>query len=227
MTRAQSVGVGGRPAPRQILTDNVYETVKAMVMDHDIPPSARVNIDALARQLDVSQTPLREALARLESDGLVTKQPLRGYSTTPLLDRKSLEDLYELRLLIEPWAAAHAAELVTTEDKARLKDELATCKEAPPGSEYEEYKQLAAHDARLHDLIMEIAGNAAVREAFAHTHVHLHQYRLYYGSGIGMKALREHRQLVRAISAGDGDAAAAAMRGHLEAARDRLSEVLT
>src|SRR5262245_57795215 len=98
-----------RPAPRQILTDNVYEAIKALVMDHAIAPGARVNIDALARQLQVSQTPLREALARLESDGLVTKEPLRGYSAAPLMSWKQLDDLYGFRLLVEPWAAGSAA----------------------------------------------------------------------------------------------------------------------
>src|SRR3979409_183127 len=99
------------PLPRQILTDSVYEAVKELVMDQHIEPGARVNIDQLARELKVSPTPVREALARLEMDGLVIKEPLRGYSVTPMLDAKSFSDLYDVRRLLEPFAARRAAEL--------------------------------------------------------------------------------------------------------------------
>ena len=99
------------PLPRrQVLTDGVHEAIKALIMDQTIEPGARVSIDGLARRLGVSPTPVREALARLESAELVVKEPLRGYRTTPLLNRAELDDLYQFRLLIEPWAAARAAE---------------------------------------------------------------------------------------------------------------------
>ena len=77
-----SRGSAARLPQRQVLTDEVYETLKGMIMDSEIAAGARVNIDALARELRVSQTPIRESLARLESDGLVTKAALRGYSVS-------------------------------------------------------------------------------------------------------------------------------------------------
>jgi len=90
--RGLSDGAKVSVPPRQILTDGVYEAVKELVMDQHIEPRSRVNIDKLARDLGVSPTPVREALARLESDGLVIKEPLRGYSIAPLLDREAFED---------------------------------------------------------------------------------------------------------------------------------------
>src|SRR5229473_7360324 len=98
------------PPSRQTLTDSVYEAVMELVMDQHIEAGARVNIDLVARQLNVSPTPVREALARLEMDGLVVKEPLRGYSVTPMLDGKSFNDLYDVRRLLEPFAARRAAE---------------------------------------------------------------------------------------------------------------------
>ena len=70
---------------RQMLADDVYEAIKTMLMDHVIRPGARISIDGLAREFQVSSTPVREALARLESEGLALKEPLKGYRATPLL----------------------------------------------------------------------------------------------------------------------------------------------
>ncbi|MER6948263.1 GntR family transcriptional regulator [Nonomuraea sp. NPDC000554] len=208
---------------RTVLADSVYETVKALIMDHTLEPDAKINIDALTRLLEVSHTPVREALARLESDGLVVKLPLRGYSISPLLTRKEFEDLYELRLLLEPPSARRAAEAMTPEGRQALQEEMASCGEAPSGSHYEDYKAITAHDARLHDLIMALAGNAAIRLALERTHSHLHLFRLHYGSRIGSRALEEHQAIVTALVAGDPAEAESAMRTHLERARDRLS----
>src|SRR5207302_468801 len=77
---------------RQMLSDGVYEAIKRLLMEHTLPPASRVNIDQLARQLNVSPTPVREALARLEADALVVKEPLRGYTAAPLLDLRALEE---------------------------------------------------------------------------------------------------------------------------------------
>jgi DNA-binding GntR family transcriptional regulator len=98
-----------RTPRRSVLSDEIYEMIKRMIFDHEIAPDSRVNIDALAVQLDVSQTPVREALARLESDGLIAKEPLKGYKATALLSLKEFNDLFQFRLLIEPWAAEQAA----------------------------------------------------------------------------------------------------------------------
>ena len=83
-----------RAPRRSVLSDDIYEMIKAMIFDHEIAPGSKVNIDALAVQLDVSQTPVREALARLESDGLIAKEPLKGYKATALLSLKEFNDLF-------------------------------------------------------------------------------------------------------------------------------------
>jgi DNA-binding GntR family transcriptional regulator len=207
---------------RQVLADDVYEAVKALVMDHVIAPGARVSIDGLVRQLGVSQTPIREALARLESDGLVTKEPLRGYSATPLLTRSEVDDLFQFRLLVEPWAASRAAELAKRDDHARIAAEIASCPEAPPGDVYEAYKALAVHDGRFHTLLATLAGNHQLRMALERTHCHLHIFRLYSAGGGGTQTLAEHQRIAAAVTRGSPSAAAQAMREHLESARDRL-----
>lgn len=205
-----------------MLADDVYERLKTSLMDHAIAPGERMNIDGLGRTLGVSPTPVREALARLESEGLVTKEPLKGYSATPLLDRRQFEDLYELRLLLEPWAAAQASEQVTFADQGALERELASCPAAPAGTGYSDYRTLSAHDRRFHDLVAQLAGNAAVRSALDRTHFHLHVFRLYYRATMGDQALEEHERIVAAIRARDPRGSRDAMREHLEISRERL-----
>jgi DNA-binding GntR family transcriptional regulator len=218
---AETPRIAVRPS-RQVLADGVYEQVRALIMNHGIEPGARANIDELARELDVSGTPVREALARLESEGLVSRLPLRGYRVTELLTRKELEDVYGLRLLLEPPSAAAAARAMTPSFAEALSQELATCPSAPTGSTYEGYKALTAHDARLHELILRIAGNDAVAQAFARTHCHLHFFRLSYNQPFGEQTILEHRAIVSALATGDPAEASATMKYHLETARDRL-----
>lgn len=225
-TSARRDGTSVTPLPRrQMLADDVHEAIKVLIMDHAIEPGARVSIDGLARQLGVSPTPVREALARLESEELVVKEPLRGYRTTPLLDREQLADLYSFRMLIEPWAAARAAERADADGHRRIREEMASC-EAPSEGSYEAYKALALHDTRFHVLVAELSGSRQVRLAFERTHCHLHVFRLYYDRGIGVKTLDEHRAIADAVLTGDSRTAEAAMRTHLEAAyRERLRPV--
>ncbi|MFI6094437.1 GntR family transcriptional regulator [Lentzea sp. NPDC051213] len=207
---------------RRVLADDVYEQIRALIMGNGIEPGARVNIDEIARQLDVSPTPVRESLARLESEELVSRLPLRGYRVTELLNRKQVDDLYALRLLLEPPSAALAAGRMTPESELLIEEELATCPAAPADNAYDDYKNLTAHDQRLHELILRIAGNEAVLQSFAKTHCHLHLFRLNFQQPFGVQTITEHRAIVGALVARDEEAASRAMTAHLEIARNRL-----
>lgn len=210
--------------PRTPLADDVHEHLRAWIIDAVREPGVRLNVEAVARSLEVSPTPVREALVRLEAEGFVTKEPLRGWSITPPLDAKGLHDLYELRLLLEPWAASRATTRATDEDRARLRAELATCPSAPPEGGFADYRAIVEHDTRFHDLLLEISGNEEVRQAFTRTNCHLHVFRLTYGSRMGARALDEHRAIVEAVDAGDAAAAEQAMRVHLDRARSRIAD---
>ncbi|MCE4026254.1 GntR family transcriptional regulator [Microbacterium sp. Au-Mic1] len=208
------------------LGEDVYESIKQQIMSHAISPGARVNIDRLSRVLDVSQTPIRQALARLESEGLVEKQPSVGYSATQVLTRKELEDLYDFRLLTEPWAAARAAALRTGGTRESLETELAKIKDIQNAHPEDPLKTMLAHDARFHDLILSLAGNEVVRSALDRTHSHLHLFRLYSRDrGVDI-TVDEHVGIASAINAGDQPAAARAMREHIESSRARTIQML-
>lgn len=239
-----------RPS-RSVLSDETHDAIRAMLLNHTIAPGEHINIDALSRELDVSQTPVREALARLESDDLVVKQPLRGYTATELLTVSQLDDLFQFRLLIEPWSAEKAA--VNADDAGH--DELRA--ELERGSTVESidiekaYAAMAEHDARFHELIARLSGSEFVRDAFVRTHCHLHLFRLYqagqaqleaagddsafvdtlfslyYQPTTGFLAFREHERIAEAIIVGDADAARVRMHDHIQSSRERFSPALS
>ncbi len=218
MVESPMHGVESRRLTRRPgLTDDVYEVVKAMLMDQVIPAGERISIDGLARDLGVSPTPVREALTRLESEGLATKEPLKGYRSAPLMTQEEFADLHQFRLLIEPWTARKAAERMDDRGRELVRAELATAS-APTLTTYEGYKWLTAHDARFHSLVAQLSGSRQVQLAFERTHCHLHIFRLNFDRSTGKETVNEHRLIAEALIAGDGDAAEQAMRAHLHAA---------
>jgi DNA-binding GntR family transcriptional regulator len=208
---------------RVMLGDEVYAVLQQAIMDGTIPPDERLNAGELARRFDVSPTPVREALAKLESDGLVEKHPLKGYRTTDLLDRQALLDLFELRLLLEPGSAAQAAVRHTAVDDDELDREIKLARSAV--GRPDAYTVLSQHDVRMHDAVFRAARNETVRLAFARTHCHLHTFRLAYTGSYVSDTVDEHAAVADAITAGDAVAAEVEMRRHIERSRERLLRV--
>jgi DNA-binding GntR family transcriptional regulator len=208
---------------RSTLGEEVYETLKALVMEHTLPPGDRINIDALARELDVSPTPVREGLARLESDGLVRKRPLAGYTVSPLLTRAEFNDMFDMRLVLEGAAARWAALRATAESRAEIAKQArvsATPAQVEP-DRWHSHAEFTNLDAQFHDLIAAVAGNPLLRDSIARLHAHLHLHRLFFPFAEAGTTGKEHRRIATAIRAGDADAAEAAMHDHLNRARER------
>jgi DNA-binding GntR family transcriptional regulator len=212
----------GRAPSRQALADTVYESIKAMVMDHEIAPGARVGIEALARTLQVSPTPVREALARLESDGLVVKRSLAGYRATELLDREGVVELYEMRLLLEPRAAALAAlhaDDTMFDQLEEIQEEMRHLPES--GDRYAIFRDFVALDQRFHELLAQAARRPLLYDAIERLHSHLHIFRLSTIPGAGKPTHVEHERIVRAVLRRSPERAAEAMAAHVEASLQR------
>lgn len=207
---------------RQVLADGVYLRLKSLIMESTIPPGSRLNIEEISRTLGVSATPVRESLARLESDGLVDKLALKGYRTTELLNREQLAELYELRMLLEPNAAAKAALLGKPTGIEELKSEMATGQSLISRKKDELAWDLSNHDVRFHDMVLELAGNETIRQAYARTHCHLHTFRLAFAGTFGRHTIEEHSAVFQSIEKRNPDEARDAMLKHITASRDRM-----
>ena len=207
----------------KVAVTDVYASMRASILEGEIAPGTRINIDAVARSLGVSQTPVREVLQRLEGDNLVVYSPGRGYSTTPLLGLPELRSLFEFRLLVEPWAARAAAVDRLANPAAALERELASFRDTMKADK-DLRQDLVAHDTRFHDTILVASGNPVVRHAFAQTHCHLHTFRLYPADVDGAITVAEHSAVREAIEACDPEQAEAAMTMHIRNSFDRFAQ---
>jgi DNA-binding GntR family transcriptional regulator len=204
---------------RSGFVEEVFQIIRADLMSLRIPPDTRISIDQLARDLGVSQTPIREALSMLEGIGLVTKRHFVGYCSAPQLNRRELDQLYEVRLLVEPFAARRAAERMT-DAEIRQVSELAGSMQ--PAESRTSYDHFADQDTELHDLIAAGSGNPIIQTTLARLHSHLHIFRLRFHSEVTTEAFAEHSLLIEGLQARDGEKAAEAMRMHLERSYNRM-----
>jgi DNA-binding GntR family transcriptional regulator len=202
--------------------EDAYSRIREDIMSLKIPPNTRISVDSLVREFGISQTPIREALSMLEAHGLVTKQRFIGYCTAPTLNRKQFEELFEIRLLIEPYAARRAAEQMS--DKA-LVDLCGLALEMNPDQAAQSralYDQFADQDAEFHERIARGSGNDLIAESLSRLHIHLHIFRLRFHREVTNEAVAEHMRVTKALQHRDPEQAEAAMRAHIEKSYRRL-----
>lgn len=199
--------------------EEVFEIIRSDLMSLRIPPDTRISIDNLARELGVSQTPIREALSMLEAMGLVTRRRFAGYCSAPQLNTKRLNELYEVRLLVEPYAAARAAERMSAAQLEEIRD---LARRMEPGDSRTSYDRFAFQDSELHDLIAGASGNLLIRDSLARLHAHLHIFRLRFHSEVTTEACTEHAALIDALTRRSPAEAEAAMRLHIEKSYKRM-----
>jgi len=212
-----------RRLPKRLsLSDGVYDEIMARLFDDSLEPGASLNIDALAREMDVSQTPIREALARLEYTGLVARTALKGYRVAAVLTPRELTDLLDVRAILEPENARRAASNVTPAFLAKLAESIEHLAAAPKGPSFPEYHAYWAADEHFHDLIARQADNAFLYRAFD-TLGGQARFRQYGGLSVtdAAFALDEHQAVLAALESGGPESAFQAMSRHVHNVRDR------
>lgn len=208
---------------RSALTDRVYELLRTRIIDLVLEPEARLNADRLAADMDVSPTPVREALNRLAAEGLVTVAPYRGFRVSPLLSRSDLAQLLRARQVIEcaavEQAASHRDQLVLQELSA-----LVTRMDELTRAAHLDVKAFNSADAAFHRLTVGASGNRFLLQALESLHVHIQLARHYQGRSVteAKRANVEHRHLLVAIAEGDGERACQAAREHVDGVLSRL-----
>jgi DNA-binding GntR family transcriptional regulator len=211
----------------QPLTEGVYRLIKDRIMNLQIPPNTHINIDQLARDLDVSNTPVREALTRLCSEGLVQRKSRVGFRSSSLLTEMELRQLFFMRELLEgaaaelAWFGERRGELVHTLN-ASLSDMKGIQSHADWESDSAQYRMFSDADAKFHTAIAGAAQNQLLADTLNSFNSHAHSYRLYFHLGMSAETLVEHQEIIDAFVDGDAPTAVAAMRHHLQFSLSRL-----
>jgi DNA-binding GntR family transcriptional regulator len=200
---------------QQSRADQVYQRLRDDIVNRDLEPGAMLDEHGLAARYAVSRTPIREALRRLNQDGLVMTVPRRG----TFVRRPTLQDLVEvdqIRSLLEPAAARMAAGHVNADALAAIDDELAML-EANGSQDVDAFLRV---DARLHELVLQLSGNALLSEVVTALYDRTRTVRPLSSGERVPASVAELRRIIAALRSGDGAAAEEAMRVHLKAAMD-------
>lgn len=220
---------------RRAMRDEVRDALLAMLMDGRLSAGTSVSIDQLARDLGVSPTPVREALAEIEATGLVHRVAHRGYQVAPPMSAQQAAELADARLVVETTAAQWAARL----QEPGLLPELRAAHRAHEEAAWavREWDGVTRDRNRLpvtlmpyfdadwgfHQTILDHCGNAFMRRMVGSLGASVQRMRqnALRGPVDTELAVAEHGRVLAAIEAGDPEAAGDAMRAHIEAVRER------
>lgn len=207
------------------LSDIAYERIKRDIVRCVLEPGVRVSESALALRYGLGKAPVRAALLRLRQDRLVRSLPRLGYIIAPVT-LEDVHDIFEFRLLLEPAAARRAVGRV---DGQRLRRLDALCRAGyTPGNRASAAAFLQANK-EFHVTMARASGNERLAEALAHL---LDEMERIFHIGLAARnrtkeMQHEHKELVDALVAGDGDAAERICITQIEAARRMVTNALS
>ncbi|MEP7181618.1 MAG: GntR family transcriptional regulator [Betaproteobacteria bacterium] len=206
------------------LADQVYKTLREYLGSHVIGPGQRLQEAPLSLQLGVSRTPVRETLARLESEGLIAADG-RSF-VVPVLSDTDVDEIYELRGLLEPAALAQVAQAVA--DPTALARIAAALRDAEAADRGDDADAFIEANARFHAAWHDLVANRRLLRAIALSAGHVRYLRvLTLNNGPARKAaLAGMKNILATLRKRDGERAASVMREHLRVARHHLRRVL-
>jgi DNA-binding GntR family transcriptional regulator len=219
-----SEAASSRPMPVENLTlwQRVYDHLRAAILSGRLEPGAELAEVPLSEELGVSRGPIREAIGRLASEGLVTVRPRRGAVVSPLSKEEFLE-LYQVREALERMAVKLAVRRLQPEDFAALQgliDDMATHAERDQVNEF--FEANAAFHARLVDA----SGNAKLGELYRQLLDQIGRYRTrsLRLRGNLQRSIAEHAAILRAAKRGDAERAAHLMAEHIRVPQRGLGD---
>lgn len=207
------------------LADRVYHQLRDSIGSHQIRPGERLQEVSLAAQLGVSRTPVREALARLESEGMIAVEG-RGFVVPELTDA-DIDEIYQLRFLLEPAAARIAvAEATGSADLASMASAI---EDAATAEKNQDFRSFLEANSRFHTAWRALIPNRRMSKLLDQYVGHVRFLRVLTLGDAGARkaALTGMKNIHAAFKKRDADAAAAAMHKHLEAAKRCLITAIT
>src|SRR3954453_22143209 len=183
------------PFERDLLRDRAYAAIRDAIVDGTLAPGERLRDPELCAWLGLSRTPVREALARLESDGLVETAPQR-FTRVALLDRREAQDAFPVVAALHALAAELAAPRLTHADLERMREANARFTEALQAADVDAALQA---DDDFHGVFVHAAANQEITRALDRLMPRIRRLeRLRFGSLSGRASVKQHKQIVGA-----------------------------
>lgn len=198
---------------KQSLTTKVYSHIRDGILDGSYKIGDYLVETRLADELEVSRTPIREALKQLELEGLVQSIPNRGMLVQGISD-DDLNDIYTIRLLLEGQAAWWAAQRISAEQLDKMAETLELMEMY---TRRNDVAQLARLDSQFHDVLYSAANSRMIKHVLASLHQNARRARRssFATPHRPESSLQEHRTIFRALENHDPDQAKAAMETHV------------
>lgn len=206
------------------LNQRAYDEIRRRILDGDLCPSTPISEYQLAADMKISRTPVREAIKRLEEDGLVWSIPNKGTFVSEV-SAQDIMEIYQVRECLEGLAARIAAEQMSADDILLLEKEIALTDEFAATARVDEIFQ---RDIRLHKLIIASTQNIRLEKILATLDDQMHRVRIIFSQSPDwlQAVIREHAAIVENIKARDGKGAENSMVQHLRSACDRSVKVV-
>jgi DNA-binding GntR family transcriptional regulator len=203
------------------LGEQAYQRLREMIVHLDLAPGDVLREDSLRIRLGIGRTPIREALQRLAREHFVTVIPRRGMFVAGI-DVAELSTLFETRTVLEPYAARLAAARGSTAHWAAMDAALGKTAGADP-------EQLIAIDRACHELMWEAADNRFLLGTLDMLYAQSERlWHLYLAEVTDMgEAVAEHEAILRLLSGGEGDAAAAQVDRHIRSFDTQIRTAVT
>ena len=196
------------------LRDMVFNTLRQAILTGDLKPGERLMEIHLADKLGVSRTPIREAIRKLELEGLVIMIPRRGAEVAQITE-KSMNDVLEVRQSLDALCVELACDRITEEELENLKR---ACVGFELAVKTKDTKKIAQADVALHDIILKATGNDRLISLVNNLAEQMYRYRFEYIKDATQHDMlvEEHRQIYESIVKKDRDAASKAAWTHIE-----------
>ena len=196
------------------LRDVVFNTLRQAILTGELKPGERLMEIHLANRLGVSRTPIREAIRKLELEGLVTMIPRRGAEVAQITE-KSMSDVLEVRRAMDALCVELACERISDEELKELK---AACDNFEHAVRSKDNKKIAKADVELHDIIVKATGNSRLVQLINNLSEQMYRYRYEYIKDASQhnRLIEEHRIIYESIVNKDKETASQAAKMHID-----------
>ena len=196
------------------LRDVVFNTLRQAILTGELKPGERLMEIHLANRLGVSRTPIREAIRKLELEGLVTMIPRRGAEVAQITE-KSLKEVLEVRRAMDALCAELACDRMSEDDLIRLKH---ACEEFEKATKTKDTRLIAETDVALHDIILNATGNSRLIQLVNNLAEQMYRYRFEYIKDLSQheKLVEEHKMIYEAILHKDKQKASDIAKLHID-----------